>query len=167
VTSSSGSIRTRPTFCTAASSCYRPVRDRPLPVGQRGPADWRQLLELAHTDKSRAFDLYAQHYVATTGQLYRSDAHQLAFYEPGITKTRAGSEMITELYVPRATAHFMRDAAEELRRTGADVVYGTVRLIERDDETFLAWATDSWACVVLNSTSSPVTSAAPRSRSPA
>jgi FAD/FMN-containing dehydrogenase len=135
-------------------SCYRPVRDRPLPVGQRvlSAADWRQLLELAHTNKSRAFDLYAQHYLATTGQLYRSDAHQLAFYESGYHEELGpGSEMITELYVPRARlSDFMHEAAEELRRSDADVVYGTVRLIERDDETFLAWATDSWACVVLN-----------------
>ena len=32
----------------------------------------------------------------------------------------------------------------------ADVVYGTVRLIERDDETLLAWAREPWACVVFN-----------------
>ena len=30
------------------------------------------------------------------------------------------------------------------------MVYGTVRLIERDDETFLAWARDRFACVVFN-----------------
>jgi hypothetical protein len=30
------------------------------------------------------------------------------------------------------------------------VIYGTVRLIERDDESFLAWAKDRYACVVFN-----------------
>ena len=35
-------------------------------------------------------------------------------------------------------------------RTGVDVIYGTVRLIERDDESFLAWARDRWACVIFN-----------------
>jgi FAD/FMN-containing dehydrogenase len=135
-------------------SCYRPVADRPLPVAQRALSadDWRRLLRLAHTDKSRAFDLYTQHYLATTGQLYRSDAHQLAFYASGYhDEVGPGSEMITEIYVPRdRLADFLHEAADVLRQAGADVVYGTVRLIERDDESFLAWARDSWACVIFN-----------------
>ena len=45
--------------------------------------------------------------------------------------------MITELYVPRPRlADFLADAAARLpARTGVDVIYGTVRLIERDDES--------------------------------
>ena len=31
-----------------------------------------------------------------------------------------------------------------------NLIYGTIRLIERDDESFLAWATDRWACVIFN-----------------
>jgi hypothetical protein len=31
-----------------------------------------------------------------------------------------------------------------------DVIYGTIRLIERDDETVLAWAREPWACVIFN-----------------
>ena len=59
--------------------------------------------------------------------------------------------MITEVYVPRARlAEFMCEAAGRLRANGADLVYGTVRLIERDDESFLAWATEPWACIVFN-----------------
>lgn len=135
-------------------SCYRPVADRPLPVAQRALSadDWRRLLRLAHTDKSRAFDLYTRHYLATSGQLYRSDAHQLAFYASGYhDEVGPGSEMITEIYVPRdRLADFMHEAADVLRQAGADVVYGTVRLIERDDESFLTWARDSWACVIFN-----------------
>ena len=30
------------------------------------------------------------------------------------------------------------------------MVYGTVRLVERDEETLLAWAREPWACTVLN-----------------
>ena len=30
------------------------------------------------------------------------------------------------------------------------MIYGTVRLIERDDETVLAWARQPWACIVFN-----------------
>ena len=30
------------------------------------------------------------------------------------------------------------------------MIYGTVRLIERDTETVLVWAREPWACVVFN-----------------
>lgn len=121
-------------------------------------ADWRQLAYLAHVDKSRAFELYARHYLATDGQVYDSDTHQLAFYEPdyhahldtqpGVT---TGTEMISELYVPRpALEAFLEDARDFLRVQHADVIYGTIRLIARDDETLLAWAREPWACIVFN-----------------
>jgi FAD/FMN-containing dehydrogenase len=142
-------------------SCYRPVPDRPIPDGQRGLSrdDWRTLLYLAHTDKARAFELYAAHYLATSGQLYLSDAHQFADYVDhyhGDLDGRLGSahpatEMISELYVPRERlADFMTEAAEDFRRHDVDVIYGTVRLIERDAETVLAWAREPWACVIFN-----------------
>jgi FAD/FMN-containing dehydrogenase len=135
-------------------SCYRPVLDRAIPSTQRvlDADDWRGLLRLAHTDKTRAFELYVQHYLATSGQLYRSDSHQLALYDPAYhANVGPGSEMISELYVPRPLlADFMAAAARDLRRLEADVIYGTVRLIERDSESFLAWARGQWACVVVN-----------------
>lgn len=142
-------------------SCYRPVADRPIPEEQRALSrdDWRNLLYLAHTDKSRAFDLYTTHYLATSGQLYSSDAHQFADYVDGYhgdLDQRLGSphpatEVITEIYVPRERlADFMAEAAEDFRRHQVDVVYGTIRLIEVDGETFLAWARERWACVIFN-----------------
>lgn len=143
-------------------SCYRPVEhDGPLPSGQRALArdDWRRLIALAHTDKRRAFDLYAQHYLATTGQLYYSDAHQLADYEDGYHRQldvtlgapHRATEMISELYVPRDRLDdFMADVADDLRRTEVDVIYGTIRLIERDEDSFLTWAREPWACVIFN-----------------
>ncbi|PYP99312.1 MAG: ribonuclease II [Acidobacteria bacterium] len=39
---------------------------------------------------------------------------------------------------------FMAEAAAELRRRGVVVIYGTVRLIDRDTESFLAWAVGAW-----------------------
>jgi FAD/FMN-containing dehydrogenase len=30
------------------------------------------------------------------------------------------------------------------------LIYASVRLIQRDDESFLAWAKQAWTCVVLN-----------------
>ncbi len=143
-------------------SCYRPAGDKTLPPGSQqelSMADWRRLIMLAHTDKSLAFKLYSEHYLATSGQLYHSDRHQLADYEDGYHRwidnelgaTHRASEMITELYVPRERlAVFMADVAEDFRRHHVDLIYGTVRLIERDDESFLAWARQSWACVIFN-----------------
>ena len=40
--------------------------------------------------------------------------------------------------------------ARALRDRKANVIYGTVRLIEKDDETFLAWAREPYACVIFN-----------------
>lgn len=147
---------------TGVFSCYRPVdRDGPPPDGQRvlSGEDWTRLILLAHTDKARAYQLYTQHYLATSGQLYESDRHQLADYLDGYHRqldralgaAHRASEMITELYVPRdRLADFMADVAEDFRRHRVDVIYGTIRLIERDDESFLAWAREPWACVIFN-----------------
>jgi FAD/FMN-containing dehydrogenase len=44
----------------------------------------------------------------------------------------------------------MEDARLALTAAKANVVYGTVRLIEKDDESFLAWAREPWACVIFN-----------------
>ncbi|MDQ3276019.1 MAG: FAD-binding oxidoreductase [Actinomycetota bacterium] len=143
-------------------SCYRPVDDdRLIPGDQRvlGPDEWQSLLVLAHTDKSRAFDAYARHYLATSGQLYWSDRHQLAVYlddyhhalDHRLGAAQTGTEMISELYVPRdRLVDFMTAAAAELRRGGSDVIYGTVRFIEPDEETYLAWARQDYACIVFN-----------------
>jgi FAD/FMN-containing dehydrogenase len=142
-------------------SCYRPVEGGAVPAGQRALTrdDWRGLLHLAHVDKAEAWRRYSEHYTATSGQLYLSDAHQLAEYLEGYHawldmhtgSPFRGTEMITELYVPRdRLAAFLADAAADLREHRVDVVYGTVRLIERDDETLLAWAREPWACIVMN-----------------
>lgn len=133
-------------------SCYRPVADdTPLGAATKLTAeDWHALLHLAHSDKASAFELYSAHYLATSGQVYLSDRHQLATYVPGY-HWAGSSEMITELYVPRPLlAEFLAAAARDMRALEADIVYGTVRLIERDEESFLAWAGAPWACVVLN-----------------
>jgi FAD/FMN-containing dehydrogenase len=143
-------------------SCYRPVEaDRPIPERQLTlrPDDWQDLLVLAHEDKSRAFELYARHYLATSGQLYWSDTHQLAVYlddyhealDRRLSAAEPGTEMITEVYVPRhRPAEFMAGAAEELRRVDANLVYGTVRFTEADRDTYLPWARQAYACVVFN-----------------
>jgi FAD/FMN-containing dehydrogenase len=143
-------------------SCYRPVDpETPIPPGQRelSAEDWGELIRLAHADKARAFDRYVEHYLATSGQLYWSDTHQMSWYLDGYHRLldRAlgapapGSEVITEIYVRRPDlAGFLAEVAGDFRRHGVEVIYGTVRLIERDEETFLPWARESWACTVFN-----------------
>ncbi len=141
-------------------SCYAPVSDTtPIPLDQRvlSAEDWRRLVTLAHTDKRAAFEHYSRHYLATSGQVYWSDTHQMSVYlddyhrEIDRTLGHRGSEVITEIYVPRARlADFMTEAAADFRREGVDVIYGTVRLIRRDSETFLPWAREDFACVIFN-----------------
>nr|MDQ3625412.1 hypothetical protein [Verrucomicrobiota bacterium] len=143
-------------------SCYRPVPgDSAITekARQLSEQDWVELLHLAHTDKRLAFRRYADFYLSTSGQIYWSDTHQLSAYVDdyhGALDRRLGqrpraTEMITELYVPRAElAEFMAEARAGFRRTGVNVVYGTIRLIERDEESFLAWARGSHACVIFN-----------------
>jgi FAD/FMN-containing dehydrogenase len=143
-------------------SCYEPVpASVPLtgsPVAFR-PDEWQRLVLDAHTNKSRAFEVYAARYLQTSGQVYWADAQLGTPYIDGYHRAIdlacgarvPGSEMITELYVPRErVAAFMEDARAELILRRANVVYGTIRVIERDDETFLAWARDRFACVVFN-----------------
>ena len=142
-------------------SCYRPVDDAtPIATGQKelSDADWAALLHLAHTDGSAAFDRYASYYQSTSGQVYWSDLHQLSTYlddyhralDARMSGGRA-TEMITEIYVPRpALTGFFDEVRETFRRNDVRIVYGTVRLIERDTETFLPWAREPWACTIFN-----------------
>jgi FAD/FMN-containing dehydrogenase len=143
-------------------SCYRPVDPgTPIPANQirLSPADWRRLLYLAHRNKLRAFNEFADFYLQSSGQIYWSDTHQLSVYlddyherlDTAMQAEVPGSEMITELYVPRERlAAFMADVRMDFLRHRVDLVYGTVRLIEPDTQTFLAWARERFACVIFN-----------------
>jgi FAD/FMN-containing dehydrogenase len=143
-------------------SCYRPVpAETPLTVNPTRfhPDDWARLTYYSHANKRLAFDVYSSRYLETSGQIYWADSQLSAAYvdhyhedlDRQMGARVKGSEMITEIYVERVRlARFMEDAAYALRRLGANVIYGTVRLIEKDDETFLAWARDRFACVIFN-----------------
>jgi FAD/FMN-containing dehydrogenase len=142
-------------------SCYRPVdEDTPIGEGQREftARDWKELIHLAHTAKGEAFRRYADHYLATSGQIYWSDTHQLSLYlddyHRSIDRRLGGdraTEIIAEIYVPRdALVNFMEEVREDFRKNSVNVIYGTVRLIERDDESFLAWAKQPYACAIFN-----------------
>ncbi len=142
-------------------SCYRRT-ERSAPASsprELEEKNWLQLLHLAYTNRALAYEKYAEYYLSTNGQVYWSDTHQLSPYLADyaghmqqLSKTSTiSSLMITELYVPRhELAEFLRDAARDLQERGAIVIYGTVRLIEKDIESFLVWAKDSYACVIFN-----------------
>ena len=141
-------------------SGYEPIEgDQDHAEAELSREDWIKLLYLAHVDKRRAFSLYAQHYIATDGQTYWSDTHQLGVYIDGyhvdvdrmMQAPQKCSEMITELYVPvDRVIDFLRAAAATLAQLRAEVIYGTIRLINEDTETVLAWARGRRACVIFN-----------------
>jgi FAD/FMN-containing dehydrogenase len=143
-------------------SCYKPApSDTPIPENQRAlsPSDWKKLLWLAHVDKQGAWDAYAKHYLGTDGQVYWSDTHQLSTYiddyhswfDEETKAVHSATEIISELYVPReALADFLAEAADDFRLNRVECIYGTIRLIERDDESFLAWAREPYACTIFN-----------------
>jgi len=142
-------------------SCYRPVpMETPIPAEkQLSDENWRQLLYLAHTDRKKAFDTYANYYLSTNGQIYWSDTHQLSIYpdnyhreiDQKLHAPYPASEIITEIDVPRSMLKgFFDEVRDDFRKNQVDLIYGTVRLIERDDESFLPWAKQPYACIIFN-----------------
>lgn len=151
-----------PEFLTkGVFSCYEPVPGATpsAEVHELSAKDWESLLLLAHIDKPKAFTKYAQHYLETDGQIYWSDTHQLGTYLHGyherldaqLASPCRCSEMISELYVPHdRLVDFLHASARLLASRGAEVIYGTIRLVRQDSETFLPWATRDQACVIFN-----------------
>ena len=147
-------------------ACYKPSLDAidvPTSHADLAPEHWLELLRLAHEDKARAFHLYAEHYLSTHGNRYWSDAMQLSTYLPSyadyLEKHRTTEEksadkeslIIGEHYVPQENLlDFMRAARSILQHHGTEVIYGTIRAILRDTESFLPWAKQDYVCVIFN-----------------
>lgn len=142
-------------------SCYRPAPDdAPLPATRRelSEADWVELLLLAHSDKNAAFRRYSSYYQATGGQIYWSDEQQMAIYPDNYHRdidrrlqAPKGTEVITEVYCERdALERFMAEVRQYALKDQVEIIYGTVRLIEQDKESFLPWARKPYACVIFN-----------------
>jgi FAD/FMN-containing dehydrogenase len=141
-------------------SCYEPISDDRAIIAKRElrDDDWLELLRLAYTDRHKAFQRYTDYYLSTNGQTYWSDTNQLSAYLPNYAqkiREQVGGEesslLITEIYVPRPELpNFLAQAADLLRSNKTTLIYGTVRLIEKDDESFLAWAKQSYACIIFN-----------------
>jgi FAD/FMN-containing dehydrogenase len=138
-------------------ACYRPVGDdRPIQSNPRqlSGAEWGELYRLARTNKPRAFETYSKYYMSTSGQVYWSDRHQLSgsfqAYRDA-TDPERGTEVITEAYVSHENfVPFMGAVRQDFIDNGSDMTYGTIRFIERDDESFLSWAKERSVCIVCN-----------------
>ena len=143
-------------------SCYRPVdNSTPIPEKQAklSENDWTEFIHLAHVDRGKVFAQYSQYYLSTSGQIYWSDTHQMSTYIDDyhvklggqLGEFQNGTEMITEIYVLREDlADFLQDVRGDFLENDVNLIYGTIRLIEKDDDTFLAWARERYACVIFN-----------------
>lgn len=149
-------------MCRGIFSSYEPVDPAvQIPTEQKklSPELWSNLLYLAYTDRRTGFDLYCDHHVSTSGQLYWSDLSQMSTYDKGyrtfidkkLGRRTPSSLMLSELYTPREKlVEFMYRAREILRTRNSIVIYGTIRMIQKDEETFLPWARENYACVIFN-----------------
>ena len=144
-------------FHPGVFSCYKPVDEvvpTTKPTRQMASSDWAALYRLARTNKEKAFSQYEQYYLSTSGQVYWSDSHQLSNviegYIEAVGQTEE-TEMITEVYVARENLiPFMQAVRRDFVQHQVDMTYGTIRFIEPDTESFLAWATEPFVCIVCN-----------------
>ena len=145
-------------------STYLPVENSGEEVDEQSQfklseQDWEQLLYLAHVDKAEAFKQYSEFYLSTNNQLYWSDTHQLSVYLNGYHESldkKMGakhkcSEMISEFYVESEKFNeFITRAKSYMKTNSVDLIYGTVRLIKEDRQTFLPWANKNYMCIIFN-----------------
>ena len=116
-----------------------------------------ELLDLGHKDRRSAYIHYAKLELSRDGSVEWSDLHQLSTYPAGyhreIEKRRpelSGADLIWELYVPYSEViGFLEDARRLFLKTEVPLIYGTLRFIERDRDSFLAWAKKKYVCVIF------------------
>ena len=141
--------------------CHRPVPDDAaltLPKREMSEREWVDLLYLAHTDKTGAFRRYASFCETTNGQVTWSDEAQMSVYQENYHRTlekryaatNRASEVITELCCPReALEPFIADVREYVKRDQVEIIQGSLRVVEQDQESFLPWASKPYACTTL------------------
>jgi FAD/FMN-containing dehydrogenase len=126
------------------------------------------LLEIAHRDRGSAYRRYAKLELSKDGNVEWSDLHQLGTYPAGyhseiekrLGADSAGADLIVEVYVPRTELiPMLEDARRILMANGMPLIYGTVRFIEQDKDSYLAWAKKRYACVIFSPHSSRETQA--------
>ena len=126
--------------------------------GDIDEAPLASLLALAHKDRRSAYTHYAKFELSKNGNVEWSDLHQLSSYPSGyhaslnlsVGGERKGADLIWEFYVPRnELITFLEEARRAMLKSETPLIYGTVRFIEQDRDSFLAWAKKRCACVIL------------------
>ncbi len=116
------------------------------------------LLEIAHRDRGSAYRRYAKLELSKDRNVEWSDLHQLSTYPAGyhqeiekrLGADYVGADLILEVYVPRnELIPLLEEARRILLASEMRLVYGTVRFIEQDKDSFLAWARKRYACAVF------------------
>jgi len=142
-------------------SCWRPVKETtPLTEPKRlTEENLAELYYLAHAEPAAATERSAAFTLGTTGEVGWSDEHQMGFTLEGyhqaldarLESKEPGTEMLTELDVPRERLpEFLEDVRALMKERGFGPVYGTIRLVEQDDETFLPYARQRSAAVDIS-----------------
>jgi FAD/FMN-containing dehydrogenase len=126
------------------------------------------LLEIAHRDRGSAYRRYAKLELSRDGNVEWSDLHQLSTYPAGyhqeiekrLGADFVGADLILEVYVPRTELiSLLEEARRILLASGMPLIYGTIRFIEQDKDSYLAWAKKRYACVIFSPHSSGETQA--------
>jgi FAD/FMN-containing dehydrogenase len=126
------------------------------------------LLEIAHRDRGSAYRRYAKLELSRDGNVEWSDLHQLSTYPAGyhqeiekrLGADFVGADLILEVYVPRSELiPLLEEARRILLASGTPLIYGTIRFIEQDKDSYLAWAKKRYACVIFSPHSSGETQA--------
>lgn len=137
------------------------AQDTPVKVSGKKLTDgaWLDLVYGAHTAKGVTFEKYANYYLSTSGQVDWSDVWQTGPYvenyhsiiDKRMHAAVKSTEVLSEFYVPRAQiANFIEDVRADFLANDVDLLYTSIRFIEKDTECFLAWAKSQMVCVILN-----------------
>lgn len=139
---------------------YEPV-PADTPLGEKetdiDAETFTALMRLVHRDRGSAYRRYATAELARDGNVEWSDLHQLSTYAGGYHKViekdlgaAEGADLILEIYVPRTELiGFLEEARRDILNGEVSLVYGTIRFIEQDKDSFLAWAKKRYACVIF------------------
>ncbi len=140
---------------------YQPVSDPttiPPHHTTMSPDEWQELFFLTHTNRSKAYQKATAYYMTSSGQIYPFDKHQLGITVKNYQRDLAQqlnspnpiTETLTELYIPHTQfVDFMAQVKANCLEQQVIISQATVSLIEPDEDSFLAWATQPYVCVKL------------------
>lgn len=121
--------------------------------------EWFNFVLGAHVNKHETFEAYVKFFQSSNGHVNWSDVWQSGPYmlnyhrviDRRLHEPQKATEILTEVYVPRKDlATFFEDVRADFIKNNVDLIYSTVRFIEQDNESFLPWAKNTYACVIFN-----------------